>query len=163
MLEEHHQDSLHSAQLHYVAYHFNSVYIIHYLCGCGGDDDPGCAHLFFLFLYNHRQMIKLFYPNGKISSGRKKSRGSNSGDGGNTRDGGKTVGGAIGARGGEIGDSSLEALHACMTFIYGSSWKDEMASEAKRSLDKSFKGSEEVFSGKAENSPVKPGYSQEYS
>ncbi|GJX36710.1 hypothetical protein Tco_0248267 [Tanacetum coccineum] len=77
--------------------------------------------------------------------GRKKYRGSNSGDGGNTGDGGKTVGGAIGARGGGIGDSLLVALYACMTFIYGSSWKGEMASEYKRSLDKSSEGSEEVF------------------
>ncbi|GKF89457.1 hypothetical protein Tco_0263420 [Tanacetum coccineum] len=64
----------------------------------------------------------------RISSGTKKFRGSNSGDGGNTRDGGKTVGGAIGARGGGIG---------------------ERASKAKRSLDKSSKGSEEVFPGEA--------------
>ncbi|GJT08592.1 hypothetical protein Tco_0843054 [Tanacetum coccineum] len=99
---------------------------------------------------------------GKISSGRKKSRESNSGDGGNTRDGGKTVGGAIGAHGGRIGDLLLVALYACMTFIYGSSWKGEMASEAKRSLDKSSKDSEEVFPSEAGNSPVKPGYSQEY-
>ncbi|GJZ55418.1 hypothetical protein Tco_0610611 [Tanacetum coccineum] len=68
---------------------------------------------------------------GRISSGRKKSRGSNSGDGGNTKDGGKTVGGEIGARSGGIGDSSLVALYACMNFIYGSSWKGKMASEAK--------------------------------
>ncbi|GKB54251.1 hypothetical protein Tco_0905004 [Tanacetum coccineum] len=57
--------------------------------------------------------------------------GSNSGDGGNTRDEGKTVGGAIGARGGGIGDLLLVALYACMTFIYGSSWKGEMVSEAE--------------------------------
>ncbi|GJW64931.1 hypothetical protein Tco_0116815 [Tanacetum coccineum] len=43
-------------------------------------------------------------------------------------DGGKTVGGAIGARGSGIG---------------------EMASEAKRSLDKSSEGSEEVFPSEA--------------
>ncbi|GJY11970.1 hypothetical protein Tco_0381279 [Tanacetum coccineum] len=65
---------------------------------------------------------------GKISLGRKKSRGSNSGDGGNTKDGGKIVNGVIGARGGGIG---------------------EMASEAKRSLDKSSEGSEEMFPGEA--------------
>ncbi|GKD26874.1 hypothetical protein Tco_1233088 [Tanacetum coccineum] len=61
----------------------------------------------------------------------------------------KKDGGAIGAHGGGIGDSLLVALYACMTFIYGSSWKGEMASEAKRSLDRSFKGSEEVFPGEA--------------
>ncbi|GKG18600.1 hypothetical protein Tco_0372898, partial [Tanacetum coccineum] len=76
----------------------------------------------------------------------KKSRGSNSGDDGNR---GKTVGGAIRARSSGIGDSLLVALYACMTFIYGSSWKGDMASEAKRSLDKSSKGSEEVFPGEA--------------
>ncbi|GJU03649.1 hypothetical protein Tco_1113987 [Tanacetum coccineum] len=76
-------------------------------------------------------------------------KGSNSGDGGNTGDGGKTVGGAIGARGGGIGDSLLVALYACMTFIYGSSWKGEMASEAKRYLVKSSEGSKEVFPGEA--------------
>ncbi|GKF74915.1 hypothetical protein Tco_0224359, partial [Tanacetum coccineum] len=69
----------------------------------------------------------------------KKSWGSNIGDSGNTRDGGKTVGGAIKAR--RIG---------------------EMAREAKRSLDRSSEGLEEVFLGEAGNSPVKPGYSQEY-
>ncbi|GJZ82627.1 hypothetical protein Tco_0647800 [Tanacetum coccineum] len=36
-----------------------------------------------------------------------------------------------------MGDSLLVALYACITFIYGSSWKGEIASEAKRSLDKS--------------------------
>ncbi|GJS14702.1 hypothetical protein Tco_0409174 [Tanacetum coccineum] len=97
-----------------------------------------------------------------ISSGKKKYQGSNSGDGGNTGDGGKTVGGAIGARGGGIGYSSLVELYACMTFIYGSSWKGEMASEAKRSLDKSSEGSEEMFPGEAGNSTVNPGYSLEY-
>ncbi|GJZ62042.1 hypothetical protein Tco_0618179 [Tanacetum coccineum] len=85
------------------------------------------------------------FRDGKISSGRKKSQGSNIGDSGNTGDGGKTVGGAIGAYGSGISDSSLVALYACMTFIYRSSWKGEMASESKRSLDKSYKGSEEVF------------------
>ncbi|GJS77090.1 hypothetical protein Tco_0726971 [Tanacetum coccineum] len=80
-----------------------------------------------------------------ISSGRKKSQRSNSSDGGNTGDGGKTVGGAIGARGSGIGDSLLVALYACMTFIYGSSWKGEMVSEVERSLDESSEGSEEVF------------------
>ncbi|GKA31988.1 hypothetical protein Tco_0718355, partial [Tanacetum coccineum] len=43
----------------------------------------------------------------------------------------------------------VAASYACMTFIYGSSWKGEMASEAKRSLDKSSEGSEEVFPGEA--------------
>ncbi|GJZ12794.1 hypothetical protein Tco_0548024, partial [Tanacetum coccineum] len=96
---------------------------------------------------------------------RKKSRGSNSGDGGNTRDRDKTGDGAIGARGSGIGDLLLVALYACMTFIYGSSWKGEMASEAKRSLDRSSKGSEEVFPVRLVrlgNSTVKPRYSQEY-
>ncbi|GKB83319.1 hypothetical protein Tco_0950214, partial [Tanacetum coccineum] len=78
-----------------------------------------------------------------ISSGRKKSWGSNIGDGG------KIVGGAIGTYGGGIGDSLLVALYACITFIYGSSWKGEMASEAKRYLDKSFEGLGEVFPGEA--------------
>nr|GFC22513.1 hypothetical protein [Tanacetum cinerariifolium] len=81
--------------------------------------------------------------------GRKKSRGSNSGDGGNTEDEGSTVGGAIGAYGGGIGDSLLVALYASMTFIYGSSWTGEMASDAKRYLDKSSEGSEEVFPDEA--------------
>ncbi|GJZ02157.1 hypothetical protein Tco_0520118 [Tanacetum coccineum] len=58
-----------------------------------------------------------------------------------------TVGGAIGACGSGIGDSSLVASYACMTFIYGSSWKGEMASEAKRYLDKSSEGLGEVFPG----------------
>ncbi|GJS98624.1 hypothetical protein Tco_0819794 [Tanacetum coccineum] len=89
------------------------------------------------------------FQDGKISSGRKKSQGSNIGDSGNTRDGGKIVSGAIGGCGCGIGDSSIVALYACMTFIYGSSWKGEMASEAKRSLDKSSEGSEEVFPGEA--------------
>ncbi|GKF37566.1 hypothetical protein Tco_0114324, partial [Tanacetum coccineum] len=79
----------------------------------------------------------------------KKSRGSNIGDSGNTGDRGKAVGGAIGACGSGIGDSSLVALYACMTFMYGSSWKGKMASEAKRSLDKSSEGLEEVFPGEA--------------
>nr|GEX57492.1 MACPF domain-containing protein CAD1 [Tanacetum cinerariifolium] len=83
---------------------------------------------------------------GKISLERKKSLKSNIGDSGNTGDGGKTVGGAIRACG-RIGDSLLVALYACMTFIYGSSWKGEIASEAKRYLDKSFEGSEKVFPG----------------
>ncbi|GJU20480.1 hypothetical protein Tco_1153822 [Tanacetum coccineum] len=85
----------------------------------------------------------------RISSGRKKSRGSNSGDGDNTRDGGKTVSGAIGARGDGIGDSLLVASYACMTFINGSSWKGEMASEAKRYLVKSSEEAEEVFPDEA--------------
>ncbi|GJX85347.1 hypothetical protein Tco_0336121 [Tanacetum coccineum] len=80
---------------------------------------------------------------------RKKSQGLNSGDGGNTGDASQTVGGAIGAHGGGIGDSLLVALYACMTFIYASSWKGKIASRAKRSLDKSSEGSEEVFPGEA--------------
>ncbi|GJS99150.1 hypothetical protein Tco_0820320, partial [Tanacetum coccineum] len=80
---------------------------------------------------------------------RKKSWGSNIGDSGNTGDEGKTVDGAIGACGGGIGDLLLLALYACMTFIYGSSWKGEMDSEAKSYLDKSSKGSGEVFPGEA--------------
>nr|GFA31538.1 hypothetical protein [Tanacetum cinerariifolium] len=71
------------------------------------------------------------FRDGKISSGRKKSWGSNIGDSDNTRDGGKIVAEAIGACG-VISDSLLVALYACMTFIYGSSWKGEMVSEAKR-------------------------------
>ncbi|GKD52975.1 hypothetical protein Tco_1286362 [Tanacetum coccineum] len=89
------------------------------------------------------------FQGGIISSGRKKSQGSNSGDGGNTRDEGKTGGGVIGACGGGIGGSLLVALYACMTFIYGSSWKGGMVSEAERSLDESSEGSEEVFPGEA--------------
>ncbi|GKA48878.1 hypothetical protein Tco_0741836, partial [Tanacetum coccineum] len=58
----------------------------------------------------------------------KKSWGSNSGDGGNTGDEGKTGGGVIGAYGSGIG---------------------EMVSEAERSLDESYEGSEEVFPGEA--------------
>nr|GFB76250.1 hypothetical protein [Tanacetum cinerariifolium] len=84
---------------------------------------------------------------GKISSGRKKSQ--ESSDGGNTGDDCKTFGEAIGACGGGIGNSLLVALYACMTFIYGSSWKGEVASKAKRYLDKSSKNSEEVFPGEA--------------
>nr|GEW68334.1 hypothetical protein [Tanacetum cinerariifolium] len=83
-----------------------------------------------------------------IGEGRKKSRGSNIGDSDNTGDEGKIVGGAIRACGG-ISDSLLVALYACMTFIYGSSWKGEMAREAKRYLDKSSEGSKEVFPGEA--------------
>ncbi|GJT64638.1 hypothetical protein Tco_1016118 [Tanacetum coccineum] len=89
------------------------------------------------------------FRDGRISSGRKKSWGSNIGDSGNTGNEGKIVGGAIGTRGSGIGDSLLVALYACMTFIYGSSWKGKMASEAKRSLDKSFEGSEKVFPDEA--------------
>ncbi|GJX75021.1 hypothetical protein Tco_0313616 [Tanacetum coccineum] len=37
--------------------------------------------------------------------------------------------------------------------------RGEIASEAKRSLDRSSEGSEEVFLRKAGNSPVKPEYS----
>ncbi|GJT47703.1 hypothetical protein Tco_0973860 [Tanacetum coccineum] len=85
---------------------------------------------------------------GKISLGRNKSWRSNIGDSG-TGDGDKTVGGAIGACGGGISYSLLVALYDCMTFIYGSSWKGEMASEAKRSLVKSFEGLGEVFPGEA--------------
>ncbi|GKD49231.1 hypothetical protein Tco_1278207, partial [Tanacetum coccineum] len=85
----------------------------------------------------------------KISLGRNKSQESNIDDSGNTRDGGKTVGGAIGDYGGVIGDSLLVALYACITFIYGSSWKGKMASEAKRSLVKSSEELEGVFLSKA--------------
>ncbi|GKG56856.1 hypothetical protein Tco_0582207, partial [Tanacetum coccineum] len=60
-----------------------------------------------------------------------------------------TVGGAIGACGRGIGNSLLVTLYACMTFIYGSSCKGEMASEAKRYLDKSSEVSGEVFLGEA--------------
>nr|GEY06012.1 hypothetical protein [Tanacetum cinerariifolium] len=84
------------------------------------------------------------FLDGKISLGRKKSQ--ESSDGGNIRDKDKTVGGAIGTCGG-ISDSLLVALYACITFIFGSSWKGEMASEAKRYLDKSSEGLEEVFPG----------------
>ncbi|GJZ40343.1 hypothetical protein Tco_0586906 [Tanacetum coccineum] len=82
---------------------------------------------------------------GKISLGRKKSWGSNIGDSG-TGDGGKTVGEAIGACGGGI-SNTYYSINACMTFIYRSSWKGEMASEAKRSLVKSSEGLGEVFPG----------------
>ncbi|GJR33424.1 hypothetical protein Tco_1109656 [Tanacetum coccineum] len=61
----------------------------------------------------------------------------------------KQFGGAIGSHGSRIGDSLLVALYACMTFIYGSSWKGEMVSEAKRSLNRSSKGSEKVFPGES--------------
>ncbi|GKA96012.1 hypothetical protein Tco_0818107 [Tanacetum coccineum] len=74
-------------------------------------------------------------PQEELILRRKKSWGSN------INDGDKTVGGAIGARGSGIGDSLSVASYACITFIYGSSWKGEMASEAKRYLDKSSKGS----------------------
>ncbi|GJX22915.1 putative reverse transcriptase domain-containing protein, partial [Tanacetum coccineum] len=63
----------------------------------------------------------------------------------------KAVGGLIGTCGGGIGDSLLVSLYACIIFIYGSSWKGEMASEAKRYLDKSSRGSGEVFLGEARN------------
>nr|GEV05807.1 putative reverse transcriptase domain-containing protein [Tanacetum cinerariifolium] len=88
------------------------------------------------------------FRDGKISSGRKKSQGLNISDSDNTGYEGKIVGGAIGACGG-IRDSLLVTLYACMTFIYGSSWKGEMASKAKRYLDKSSEGSEKVFPGEA--------------
>ncbi|GKC90084.1 hypothetical protein Tco_1150733 [Tanacetum coccineum] len=81
---------------------------------------------------------------GKVFSGRKKSWGSK------IEDGGTTVDGAIGAYGSGIGDSSLvPSLYAYINFIYRSSWKGEMASEAKRYLDKSSEGSGEVFPGEA--------------
>ncbi|GJS99941.1 hypothetical protein Tco_0821111 [Tanacetum coccineum] len=83
------------------------------------------------------------FRDGKISSGRKKSQGSN------IDDGGKIVGEAIGAHGSGIGDSLLVASYACITFIYRSSWKGEMASEAKRYLDKSYEGLGEMFPGEA--------------
>ncbi|GJW06023.1 hypothetical protein Tco_1568446 [Tanacetum coccineum] len=89
------------------------------------------------------------FQGGIISLGRKKSRGSNSGDGGNTGDESKMGNGVIGACGRGIGYSLLVALYTCMTFIYRSSWKGEMVSEAERSLDKSSEGSEEVFHGEA--------------
>ncbi|GJT04043.1 hypothetical protein Tco_0838505 [Tanacetum coccineum] len=75
--------------------------------------------------------------------------GSNSSDGGNTKDGGKIGGGVIGACGSGIGDSLLVALYACITFIYGSSWKGEIVREAKISLDISSEESEEVFPSEA--------------
>ncbi|GJR25925.1 hypothetical protein Tco_1102157 [Tanacetum coccineum] len=71
-----------------------------------------------------RVTATLLATSGKISSEKKKSRGSNSRDGGNTRDEGKTGGGVIGSCGSGIG---------------------EIVSEAERSLDESYKGSEEVF------------------
>nr|GEV08026.1 hypothetical protein [Tanacetum cinerariifolium] len=80
-----------------------------------------------------------------------KSSNLESSDGGNTGDEGKTFDREIGACCGGIGDSLLVAFYACMTFIYGSSWKGEMASEAKRYLDKSSEGSEEVFLAGSEN------------
>ncbi|GJZ26639.1 hypothetical protein Tco_0570892 [Tanacetum coccineum] len=87
---------------------------------------------------------------GSVSlGGRKKSGDKYRGDEGNTRDGETIVGGAIGARSSGIGDSLLVALYAFITFIYGSSWKGEMVSEAERTLDESSKGSEEVFPGQA--------------
>ncbi|GKC58724.1 hypothetical protein Tco_1086322 [Tanacetum coccineum] len=89
------------------------------------------------------------FQGGIISLGRKKSRGSNSGDGGNTGDESKMGNEVIGACGRGIGYSLLVALYTCMTFIYRSSWKGEMVSEAERSLDKSSEGSEEVFPGEA--------------
>ncbi|GJX84195.1 hypothetical protein Tco_0334969 [Tanacetum coccineum] len=64
---------------------------------------------------------------GEIFLGGKKYQKSNIGDSDNTRDGGKIVGGAIGACGGIGG----------------------MASEAKRSLDKSSEKLGEVFLGEA--------------
>nr|GEV63103.1 hypothetical protein [Tanacetum cinerariifolium] len=45
--------------------------------------------------------------------------------------------------------SGIIASYACMTFIYGSSWKGKMASEAKRYLDKSSEGLGEVLPGEA--------------
>nr|GEV38368.1 reverse transcriptase domain-containing protein [Tanacetum cinerariifolium] len=104
-----------------------------------------------LVVMSHLLSLKSSNLGGKISSRRKKSQGSNIGDSGNTGDGGKTVSGAIRARG-EISYSLLVALYACMTFIYGSSWKGEMASEAQRSLDRSFEGSEKCFLVKLRNS-----------
>ncbi|GKB93618.1 hypothetical protein Tco_0979755 [Tanacetum coccineum] len=83
---------------------------------------------------------------GKISLGRKKSQELNIDDSGNTRDGGKIVSGTVGSG---ISDSLLVTLYACITFIYGSSWKGEMASEAKRYLGKSSEGSGEVFPSEA--------------
>ncbi|GKA92350.1 hypothetical protein Tco_0814275 [Tanacetum coccineum] len=85
----------------------------------------------------------LVYLGGKISLRGKKYQESNIGDSGNTGDGGKTGDGSIGACGG-IGDSLAAALYA---YIYGSSLKGDMASEAKRYLDKLFEGSGEMFPG----------------
>ncbi|GKD53596.1 hypothetical protein Tco_1286983 [Tanacetum coccineum] len=90
-----------------------------------------------------------YLQSGNLNPERKKSQGSNSGDGGNTRGRGKIVRGAIGACSSRIGDSLLVALYDCMTFIYGSSLKGEMVSEAKRSLDKSSEELEEVFPSEA--------------
>ncbi|GKA89924.1 hypothetical protein Tco_0811736, partial [Tanacetum coccineum] len=73
----------------------------------------------------------------------KKSWGSNIGDSG------KEDGGAIGACGSGIDDSLLGALYAYITFIYGSSWKGEIASKAKRYLDKSSEKIGEVFPDEA--------------
>ncbi|GJR04063.1 hypothetical protein Tco_0527047 [Tanacetum coccineum] len=81
-----------------------------------------------------------FSGTGSLPSDRVDLTGDEDGDNGM----GDPTGGLM-SLGGEIGDSLLVALYACMTFIYESSWKGEMASEAKRSLDKSSEGSEEVF------------------
>nr|GEX89531.1 hypothetical protein [Tanacetum cinerariifolium] len=62
---------------------------------------------------------------GEISSGGKKSQESNS-----DNTGGTTVGEAMGDCSGGIGNS-LVASYACMTSIYGSSYKDEKTSVAK--------------------------------
>ncbi|GJY82490.1 hypothetical protein Tco_0495866, partial [Tanacetum coccineum] len=55
----------------------------------------------------------------------------------------------MGAHGDGICNTLLVALYVCITFIYGSSWKCEMVSEAKRSVDKSSEDSEEVFPDEA--------------
>ncbi|GJV69181.1 hypothetical protein Tco_1484690 [Tanacetum coccineum] len=85
----------------------------------------------------------LVFLGGEISSGGKKYWESNISGSDNTGDRGKTAGRAIIAWGGRI------ASYACMTFIYGSLWKDEIASEAKRYLVKSFEGSGEMLPGEA--------------
>nr|GEX18511.1 hypothetical protein [Tanacetum cinerariifolium] len=61
--------------------------------------------------------------------------------------GGITVGEAIGACSRGIGN--LVASYACMTPIYGSLYKGDKTSEAKRYLDKLSGGSGEMFPGEA--------------
>nr|GEX93581.1 hypothetical protein [Tanacetum cinerariifolium] len=80
---------------------------------------------------------------GEISSRGKKSRESNS-----DNTGGTTVSEEIGAC--SVGIvNSLVASYACMTSIYGSSYKGEKTSVTKRYLVKSFEESGEVFPGEA--------------
>nr|GEZ69309.1 hypothetical protein [Tanacetum cinerariifolium] len=73
---------------------------------------------------------KVLVSLGEISSRGRKSRDSSVGF---TEDGGKVVGRAIGLCSGGIGNS-LAASYACMTSIYGSSYKGEKTSMAKRYL-----------------------------